>query len=169
MAWAGGEADAGTVARSHSGTNTFLTSSRFTPDYDKIWAEAIGNLGRDQFALLDVSSNADLLGVSFGSIRRRPRGNGDDASARGNKLSVAGQRSGRGQQRSQRARLHRPADFLGAGDEPSRPRRPRREATFRRSIPRRSRRSARIIILTTAARRGCSTTASSKSRWRRSR
>jgi len=38
------------------------------PPYGDIWERAMAGLQRDQFALLDVSTNADLLGVSFGSI-----------------------------------------------------------------------------------------------------
>ena len=36
------------------------------PDYDGIWNESTGQLVDDYFALLDVSTNADLLGISFG-------------------------------------------------------------------------------------------------------
>lgn len=36
------------------------------PDYDGIWNESTGRLVDDYFALLDVSTNADLLGISFG-------------------------------------------------------------------------------------------------------
>ncbi|MBI5473811.1 MAG: hypothetical protein HY961_15850 [Ignavibacteriae bacterium] len=35
------------------------------PDYDGIWNESTNRLADDYFALLDVSTNADLLGVSF--------------------------------------------------------------------------------------------------------
>jgi hypothetical protein len=38
------------------------------PDYGGFWDEAISVFPRDQFALLDVSTNADLLGISFGSF-----------------------------------------------------------------------------------------------------
>ncbi len=38
------------------------------PDYGDRWKEAISVFPADQFALLDVSTNADLLGVSFGSF-----------------------------------------------------------------------------------------------------
>lgn len=36
------------------------------PDYGKVWEKATAPLSQDMFALLDVSTNADLLGVSFG-------------------------------------------------------------------------------------------------------
>ncbi len=36
------------------------------PDYEGIWNEVTGRLRDDHFALLDVSTNADLLGISFG-------------------------------------------------------------------------------------------------------
>ena len=43
--------------------------SRASPiDYGAIWDKATVSLQRDQFALLDVSTNADLLGVSFGTF-----------------------------------------------------------------------------------------------------
>lgn len=38
------------------------------PDYGYFWDEAISIFPRDQFALLDVSTNADLLGITFGSF-----------------------------------------------------------------------------------------------------
>ena len=41
------------------------------PDYEKIWDEETGWLGQESFALLDVSTNADLLGVSFGTFGDR--------------------------------------------------------------------------------------------------
>ncbi len=51
------EEPAGTAARS-----TFPP----LPDYEEIWNGGTGRLRDDYFALLDVSTNADLLGVSFG-------------------------------------------------------------------------------------------------------
>lgn len=42
--------------------------SRVPIDPGVIWDEATVSLQRDQFALLDVSTNADLLGVSFGTF-----------------------------------------------------------------------------------------------------
>ena len=41
------------------------------PNYGAIWDESTGALQQDQFALLDVSTNADLFGVSFGSLGGR--------------------------------------------------------------------------------------------------
>ena len=38
------------------------------PNYGAIWDDSIGALQQDQFALLDVSTNADLFGVSFRSL-----------------------------------------------------------------------------------------------------
>jgi hypothetical protein len=42
------------------------------PDYQKIWDENFSVFQNDLFALLDVSSNANQLGVSFGSFGNRP-------------------------------------------------------------------------------------------------
>lgn len=49
--------------------STFSTTvesvrGNYLPDYGKLWDE-VASLPRDTFALLDVSTNADLLGVSF--------------------------------------------------------------------------------------------------------
>ena len=41
------------------------------PDYDGIWDESTQHLQREYFSLLDVSSNADLLGISFDLRRGR--------------------------------------------------------------------------------------------------
>lgn len=41
------------------------------PDYEGVWDEATQHLRRENFALLDVSSNADLLGISFDLTRSR--------------------------------------------------------------------------------------------------
>ncbi|MGH9929918.1 MAG: hypothetical protein ACREA9_11945 [Pyrinomonadaceae bacterium] len=41
------------------------------PDYSAIWQQRIGFLQEDAFALLDVSTNADLLGISFGTFNER--------------------------------------------------------------------------------------------------
>jgi hypothetical protein len=38
------------------------------PDYDNIWNDVTGRLRDDSFVLLDVSTNADLFGISFGSF-----------------------------------------------------------------------------------------------------
>lgn len=43
------------------------------PDYGGVWDKATVHLRRENFALLDVSSNADLLGISFDITRRSPR------------------------------------------------------------------------------------------------
>lgn len=40
-------------------------SSDLPPDYRGVWDKATVHLQRENFALLDVSSNADLLGISF--------------------------------------------------------------------------------------------------------
>src|SRR5690606_37048233 len=40
-------------------------------DYGDIWEKNTQRLGDDVFALLDVSTNADLLGVSFGVFSDR--------------------------------------------------------------------------------------------------
>jgi len=41
------------------------------PNYRAIWDEATQSLRNDTFALLDVSTNADLLGISFGFFHSR--------------------------------------------------------------------------------------------------
>lgn len=68
VALTGGDASAGVTAQSQSGPNTFANLNRSTPDYGAIWDQAIAGLPVDQFALLDVSTNADLLGISFGTF-----------------------------------------------------------------------------------------------------
>jgi hypothetical protein len=63
----GGDANAGVDAQSQSSLR-FARLKRTTPDYGAIWEKAIAGLPVDQFALLDVSTNADLLGISFGTF-----------------------------------------------------------------------------------------------------
>ena len=64
---AGGESSAGVDAQGHSEPDVFrFKAVKETPDYGAVWEKAIAGLPPDQFALLDVSTNADLLGVSFG-------------------------------------------------------------------------------------------------------
>ncbi|CAN5867244.1 hypothetical protein BH18ACI4_BH18ACI4_06970 [soil metagenome] len=41
------------------------------PNYGAIWNQSTGFLQQDAFALLDVSTNADLLGISFGTFGDR--------------------------------------------------------------------------------------------------
>lgn len=41
------------------------------PDYGAIWDQSTSNLRQDVFALLDVSTRADLLGISFGTFGDR--------------------------------------------------------------------------------------------------
>lgn len=41
------------------------------PNYGEIWDQSTGFLQQDWFALLDVSTNADLLGISFGTFANR--------------------------------------------------------------------------------------------------
>jgi len=41
------------------------------PDYGRLWDKQTQSLRQDVFALLDVSTNADLMGVSFGSFGER--------------------------------------------------------------------------------------------------
>ena len=43
----------------------FAARARFTPDYQKFWDERFAFFQNDAFALLDVSSNANQMGVSF--------------------------------------------------------------------------------------------------------
>jgi hypothetical protein len=45
------------------------------PDYNQIWSGSVGSpFEQESFALLDVSTNADLLGVSFGAYSGRQLG-----------------------------------------------------------------------------------------------
>ena len=65
---AGVDANAGVEAQSQAGGSVVLGRGRFLPDYGAIWDKSTVTLQRDQFALLDVSTNADLLGISFGTF-----------------------------------------------------------------------------------------------------
>lgn len=66
---AAADANAGVEAQSqaHGAVAHFARGVR-PPDYGEIWDKSTVVLQRDQFALLDVSTNADLLGVSFGTF-----------------------------------------------------------------------------------------------------
>ncbi len=66
----GGDPSGGEQARSQSAAPLFGAFARSlrSPDYGTIWDDATARLPRDLFALLDVSTNADLLGVSFGTF-----------------------------------------------------------------------------------------------------
>ena len=56
-----------TASATDSGTlMSFLAVDNRLPDYGAIWDENTQQYQQDVFALLDVSTNADLLGVSFG-------------------------------------------------------------------------------------------------------
>lgn len=69
VAMAGGEASAGVDARSQGQSHAAIVGrGRVLPNYGEIWDTAVNHIPRDQFALLDVSTNADLLGVSFGTF-----------------------------------------------------------------------------------------------------
>jgi hypothetical protein len=48
-----------------------LDKSLPLPNYDEIWKQSTGWLQEDAFSLLDVSTNADLLGISFGTFSNR--------------------------------------------------------------------------------------------------
>ena len=88
---------------------------------DRLWRD-LGQgdglrLQRDQFALLDVSTNADLLGVSFGTFGTErmamrttmlPAGGGFPLQVEGMDVVTRGLNV---------ARFHRSADFVGAGDQ----------------------------------------------------
>ncbi|MEP6584386.1 MAG: hypothetical protein ABJA90_08960, partial [Ginsengibacter sp.] len=52
------------------GANPFTFSKRQIPDYQKVWDDRFGFFGNDAFALLDVSSNANQLGISFSNTGR---------------------------------------------------------------------------------------------------
>ncbi|HJR08190.1 MAG TPA: hypothetical protein VJ842_13090 [Pyrinomonadaceae bacterium] len=65
------------VSTGSTGTEAFTMRAATTnklPNYGGIWDEFTRQLQLDTFALLDVSTNADLLGVSFGQFggRRTP-------------------------------------------------------------------------------------------------
>jgi len=73
VALAGGDASGGVEAQGHSEMRpatklAFIPPRSPPPNYGAIWDEAVAGLPRDFFALLDVSTNADLLGVSFGTF-----------------------------------------------------------------------------------------------------
>jgi hypothetical protein len=63
---AGVDEKGGVDAQSQSQGSALFGRAR--TDYGAIWDKATVPLQRDQFALLDVSTNADLLGVSFGTF-----------------------------------------------------------------------------------------------------
>ncbi|WP_417603785.1 hypothetical protein [Owenweeksia hongkongensis] len=68
-------------------------SSDLPPDYRGVWDKATVHLQRDNFALLDVSSNADLLGISFDVSRggeRDPIGAASTQSTNAFPLSIEG-------------------------------------------------------------------------------
>jgi hypothetical protein len=70
----GGDASAGVQAQAQAEAQPEGSTVRFVrappepPEYGERWDAAVDGLQRDQFALLDVSTNADLLGVSFGTF-----------------------------------------------------------------------------------------------------
>jgi hypothetical protein len=68
IALAGGDPNAGVEPQSQVPPIDVTRSPPPPPDYGDIWERSVAGLQVDQFALLDVSTNADLLGVSFGSI-----------------------------------------------------------------------------------------------------
>jgi hypothetical protein len=68
VALIGGDANAGVEPQSQIPPIDVTRSPPPPPDYGDIWEKSVAGLQRDQFALLDVSTNADLLGVSFGSL-----------------------------------------------------------------------------------------------------
>ena len=76
LEFTGAKAEAGVQAQSHDPPRgfkalAFFAASQPLPNYQEIWDGAIGRFPIDQFALLDVSTNADLLGVSFGTFAGR--------------------------------------------------------------------------------------------------
>src|SRR4029077_12308539 len=74
IALSGGDSSAGVQAQAQAEAQPEGSTARFVrappepPEYGKRWDAAVAGLQRDQFALLDVSTNADLLGVSFGTF-----------------------------------------------------------------------------------------------------
>ncbi len=70
----GTDAKAGVNPQSFQGEATSFRASKLPPplpDYGDIWDKTTQRLGNDHFALLDVSTNADLLGLSFGVFSDR--------------------------------------------------------------------------------------------------
>lgn len=67
-ALAGADPDAGVTAQSRSTLNSFARLKRPPIDYGAIWDRAVAGLQQHHFSLLDVSTNADLFGVSFGTF-----------------------------------------------------------------------------------------------------
>jgi hypothetical protein len=57
------------MAGPNIGDFTMMAAIRI-PDYQSEWDDRFGQYGTDSFALLDVSSNANQLGVSFGTFGR---------------------------------------------------------------------------------------------------
>ena len=68
----GAEADVRTSAFA-STTSAIRGHRKPLPNYEENWDEATGRLRRNIFALLDVSTNADLYGVSFNLFAGRGR------------------------------------------------------------------------------------------------
>jgi hypothetical protein len=69
VALAGADANAGVEAQSEAqGAAAVFARGVRLADYGSIWDKSTIALQRDYFALLDVSTNADLLGVSFGTF-----------------------------------------------------------------------------------------------------
>jgi len=68
---AGGDGTAGVQPQAQAQSESspaFVFRPPPPPEYGRRWDEAVSALQREQFALLDVSTNADLLGVSFGTF-----------------------------------------------------------------------------------------------------
>jgi len=171
IALAGGDADAGVAARSHTGANLFKRAVARSPDYGAIWEKSVAGLSADQFALLDVSTNADLLGVSFGSFGNQrmammktmlPAGTGFPLQVKGMEVVSQGMN----------ARAFtvpqiswEPVINLTPPPDPSTPPNPFDPSPKSINDPR----SAPIIIRMTAGSRVSSTTARTRSRSRRFR
>jgi hypothetical protein len=67
----GNDPQAGVSPQSFEGQTQSVNFARSSniprlPDYGEIWEGSTSRLTNDSFALLDVSTNADLLGISFG-------------------------------------------------------------------------------------------------------
>jgi len=71
LEFTGADPNAGVEAQSQAPPPPSPTHTNPLPDYDRLWKKGIDVFPADQFALLDVSTKADLLGVSFGSFGGR--------------------------------------------------------------------------------------------------
>ena len=107
------------------------------PNYEGRWDEATSRLRHNIFALLDVSTNADLYGVSFDwSAGREYTGpHARSRVTRRRRLARANRGDGRCQSGTQRQGLHPSHHLVGAADQPEPALCPRRSTTGRQLLP----------------------------------